>query len=132
MIHKRRGYSNRKVFMRFVMSGIGFTIMGPTIFWITYPLGAMVAVAVSELLVHSMRFATYRSWVFPANMGYRVNLPRYIISALPISLTGLVAVALLAHKLDRITLTLSAPVIALCAGFIWSRYIYTIPVAERQ
>ena len=63
-----------------------FTILGPALFWLAYPLGPFVAVA--ELVVHALRFGIFRKLVFPAQLGYRVSLPRYVLSALPVWLAG--------------------------------------------
>ena len=123
--------SGRRAFLRFGLSGVVFTILGPGLFWLAYPLGPFVAVAVAELLVHALRFAIFRKLVFPAHKGYRVSLPRYVLSALPVSLTGVIVVALFRHRLDRTTLTLTVALIALVVGFVWSRYVYSQPVAKR-
>jgi len=50
---------------------------------------------------------------------------------LPVSLAGVVTVALFRHRLDRTTLTLTGALIALVVGFVWSRYVYSQPVAKR-
>ena len=50
------------------------------------PVGA--SVAVPELVVHALRFGIFRKLVFPAQLGYRVSLPRYVLSALPVRLAG--------------------------------------------
>jgi putative flippase GtrA len=123
--------SGRRAFLRFGLSGMVFTILGPGLFWLAYPLGPFVAVAVAELLVHAVRFATFRTLVFPAHKGYRVSLQRYVLSALPVSLTGVIVVALFRNRLDRTTLTLTGAVIALVVGFVWSRFVYSQPVAKR-
>lgn len=123
--------SGRRAFLRFGLSGVVFTILGPALFWLVYPLGPFVAVAVAELAVHVMRFTIFRMVVFPAQRGYRVSLPRYVVSALPVSLAGLVTVALFRNRLDRTALTLTGALIALVVGFVWSRYVYSQPVAKR-
>lgn len=123
--------SGRSAFLRFGLSGVVFTILGPGLFWLAYPLGPFVAVAVAELLVHAVRFTTFRTLVFPARKGYRVSLQRYVLSALPVSLTGVIVVALFRNRLDRTTLTLTGVVIALVVGFVWSRFVYSRPVAKR-
>ena len=120
----------RLAFLRFGLSGVVFTILGPTLFWLAYPLGPFVAVGVAELSVHTLRFATFRKLVFPAHKGYRVSLPRYVVSALPVSLSGVIVVALFRNRLDRTALTLTGAVIALVVGFLWSRYVYSRPVAK--
>jgi putative flippase GtrA len=131
MIAKEARESGRSAFLRFGLSGVVFTILGPSLFWLAYPLGPFVAVAVAELSVHALRFATFRMVVFPAEKGYRVSLPRYVVSALPVSLTGLIVVALFRNRLDRTALTLTGALIALVVGFVWSRYVYSRPVAKR-
>jgi Na+/H+ antiporter NhaB len=65
--------------------------------------------------------------VFPVERGYKVNLPRYLISALPVSLAGFLTVAFFRYRLDRTALTLVAAVISVTVGFLWSRYIYAKP-----
>jgi putative flippase GtrA len=131
MTAKRAHESGRRAFLRFGLSGVVFTILGPALFWLAYPLGPFMALAVAELSVHALRFATFRKLVFPAHKGYRVSLPRYVMSALPVSLSGVMVVALLRNRLDRTMLTLTGGVIALFVGFVWSRYVYTRPVMER-
>jgi hypothetical protein len=86
------------------------------LFWLAYPLGPFVAVAVTELSVQALRFATFRKLVFPAHRGYRVSLPRYAVSALPITISGLIVVALFRNRLDHTALTLTGAVIALVVG----------------
>ena len=123
--------SGRRALLRFGLSGVVFTILGPALFWLVYPLGPFVAVAVAEFLTHTVRFITFRQLVFPAHKGYRVNVQRYVISALPVSLAGVLTVAVFSNRLDRTTLTLTVALIAMVVGFIWSRYVYSKPVAGR-
>ena len=131
MTAERTRESSRDAFLRFGLSGIVFTVLGPALFWLAYPLGPFVAVTVAEVTVHTIRLGTFRAVVFPAHKGYRVSLPRYVLSALPVSLTGVIVVALFRNQLDRTMLTLTGGVIALVVGFVWSRYVYSRPVVER-
>ena len=131
MTAERSRESVHQAFLRFGVSGVVFTILGPALFWLAYPMGPFMAVGVAELTVHVIRFAAFRAVVFPAHKGYRVSLPRYVLSALPVSLAGVVVVALLRDRLGRTQLTLTAALIALAVGFLWSRYIYARPVWRR-
>ena len=79
----------RYAFMRFGISGAVFTLLGPTLFWILYPLGPYLAAAMTEAFIHAIRFFTFRRLVFPAQKGYRVSPTRYLVSALPLTLRGL-------------------------------------------
>lgn len=121
----------QNIFTRFFLSGVLFTLLGPCLFWLAYPLGPFLAVALAELAVHSVRFITFRSFVFPARMGYCVSLPRYVISALPVTLAGFVSVALFRHRFDRTSLTLLTTLNAVVVGFLWSRFVYSRPVSRQ-
>ena len=130
MNSEETGDSRTHAFLRFGLSGVVFTILGPTLFWLAYPLGPFAAVAVAELSIHSLRFATFRSLVFPSERGYRVSLPRYVLSALPMSLTGVLVVSVFRNSLDRTALALTSALISLMVGFVWSRYVYTRPLTR--
>ena len=123
--------SGGSAFVRFGLSGVLFTILGPSLFWLAYPLGPFVAVAVAELLVHMIRFATFRALIFPADKGYLVSPLRYVVSALPVTLTGFFTVAIFRNRLDRMSLTLTGAMITVVVGFLWSRYVYSKPLKNR-
>ncbi len=103
-------------------------MLGPCLFWLAYPMGPFRAAALAEVLVHTVRFLTFRTLVFPADRGYQVSVPRYLVSALPLTLAGLTSVAMLRNVLDRTSLTIAAALISMVVGFIWSRFIYSLPV----
>jgi putative flippase GtrA len=130
MDHDPGREKGRDAFLRFGASGVVFTILGPAMFWLAYPLGPFLALAIAELGVQSVRFVTFRSLVFPASKGYRVSLPRYVVSALPLTFTGFASVALLRHHLDRTALTLVGALTSLVVGFLWSRFVYSQPVQQ--
>lgn len=122
--------TQRSAFLRFGLSGILFTLLGPAIFWLAYPIGPMLALIIAEAGVHSVRFLTFRTLVFPPHKGYRVSPVRYLISVVPTTLTGFAVVALLREQLSRTELTITGAIISLLIGFIWSRYVYSKPVAR--
>jgi len=127
-----KGERQRLAFMRFCLSGLVFTALGPGIFWMAYPLGPMIGIGIAELSVHSLRFLTFRRVIFPADKGYQVSLPRYIISAMPVTLACVGMVAVLKNRMGRIELTLAGAIFSLLVGFTWSRFIYTKPIASQQ
>ena len=114
-------------FLRFIASGLVFTILGPGLFWLGYPLGPFIALAIAETTVHIARLMAFKMIVFPAHKGYRVNLGRYVTTALPVSLTGLAIVATLRNKVDRNSLTLIGSIVSMSIGFVWNRFIYSLP-----
>jgi len=91
-------------------------------------MGPFQAAALTEVSVHTVRFLTFRTLVFPADRGYQVSVSRYLVSALPLTLAGLTSVAMLRNVLDRTSLTIAAALISMVVGFIWSRFIYSLPV----
>ena len=119
------GSRTKYTFMRYSLSGFIFTIVGPVLFWLLYPAGAYLAIASTEMVVHSMRYFTFRLLIFPQERGYRVSPVRYIVSAAPVTLSSFICVALLKDSLNRIALTLCAALVSLVIGFLWSHYIYT-------
>jgi putative flippase GtrA len=116
--------------MRFCLTGVMFTILGPVLFWLAYPLGPLLALVLAELAVHTVRYHTFRTVVFPVDRGYRVSLRRYVVAALPVSLAGFVSVAVFRDRLDRNTLTLTTACIAVVVGFAWSRFAYARPAGK--
>jgi hypothetical protein len=114
-------------FLRFCLSGVFFTTLGPGLLWLTYPFGAFTAVGLPELLAHGLRYVSFRWFVFPASKGYKVTASRYLLSAAPISLANLLTVTLLRNQLDRTTLTLAVVLTSITVGFVWSQFVYTLP-----
>jgi hypothetical protein len=82
---------------------------------------AVLSRQIEALRMGGLRRVLFRRLVFPAYKGYRLSLPRLVLSALPVSLTGVIVVALFRNRLDRTTLTLTVALIALVVGFVWSR-----------
>ena len=130
MSNEQKLEKNYKAFLRYTLTGIGFTVMALTIFWVAYPLGPLLAAFITEAVVHVVRFITFRTVTFPARKGYRVSFCRYILSTLPVSLTGFACVALMRNLLDRTSLVVTTTLIGMIAGFIWSRFIYSHPARK--
>jgi hypothetical protein len=116
--------------LRFGITGVIFSVMSPVLFWLAYPMGPFLAAALAEFTVHTIRFHTFRWLVFPAAKGYRVSLPRYILSALPIWVAVFVSVAFFRNRLDRTTLTIVTAFTTVTVSFLWSRYVYTKPAGK--
>lgn len=115
----------RCAFMRFSLSGVVFTIVGPALFWLFYPMGPYLAVASTEIIVHTMRYFAFHHLIFTRQRGYCVSPARYILSAFPVTLSSFVCVGILKDTLNRTALTLSAALLSLVIGFLWSRFVYT-------
>jgi hypothetical protein len=117
----------KHTFTRYGLSGVVFTMLGPGIFWLVYPAGPFLALAIAEGSCHVLRYLTFRHLVFPRGHGFHVSVPRYIVAAIPTSVANIVMVAIFRNLLDRTTLTLLVAIFSVSVGFLWSRFIYKQP-----
>jgi putative flippase GtrA len=114
-------------FTRYGLSGIFFTILGPGILWLAYPAGPFLALATAEASCHALRYLSFRYIVFPRGHGFRVSVPRYILAAIPTTLTNIIIVAMFRDLLGRTTITVIVAVMSVSVGFLWSRFVYKQP-----
>ena len=117
----------KHTFTRYGLSGVVFTLLGPGIFWLAYPAGPFLALAIAEGSCHVLRYFSFRHLVFPRSHGFHVSVPRYIVAAIPTTLTGIVVVAIFRNLLGRTTLTLLVALFSVSVGFLWSRFVYKQP-----
>jgi fucose 4-O-acetylase-like acetyltransferase len=122
----------KHTFTRYGLSGVVFTLLGPGIFWLAYPTGPFLALAIAEASCHFLRYLSFRYLVFPRSHGFHVSVPRYIVAAIPTTLTGIVVVAIFSNLLGRTTLTLLVALFSVSVGFLWSRFVYKQPRGEKQ
>lgn len=122
----------RATFGRYGISGLAFTLIGPSLFWLAYPAGPFFAWAFAEVSCHIMRFTTFRYFVFPRRKGYRVSIPRYLVSIMPTSLSTLALVGALGSVLSRNALALAATLVSATVGFLCSNYIYANPAGSTR
>lgn len=111
--------------IRFVANGFIFTIIGPVLFWAMYPLGALIGIGISELVLHLSRYRLMKSYVFPASKSYVVSPKRYIVSVIPTVATSLALVSVLSGRLSKAELIAVVTTSNLFVGFSWSRFLYT-------
>ncbi len=123
---------NSHSFTRYGLNGIAFTILGPAIFWIAYPMGAFLALGIAEGTCHILRYFSFRFLVFPSSQGYRVSIGRYIISVVPTITAGAVIVALFKGVLGRTELTVLGAAISLIVGYAWSTFVYKQKISTRR
>jgi len=116
-----------RTFTRYGLSGVVFTLLGPGIFWLAYPAGPFLALAISEASCHVLRYLSFRHFVFPRSNGFHVSVSRYIVAVIPTTLTGIVVVAMFRNLIGRITLTLLVALFSVSMGFLWSRFVYKQP-----
>jgi|GEM_PF-2631089 len=117
----------KHTFTRYGLSGVFFTIVGPGIFWLAYPAGPFLALGIAEASCHVLRYLSFRNLVFPRGHGFHVSVPRYIVTAIPTTLTNLVMVGIFRNLLNRTILTLVVALFSLSVGFLLSHFVYNQP-----
>ena len=117
----------KHTFTRYGLSGIIFTLLGPGIFWLAYPAGPLLALVIAEASCHVLRYLSFRHLVFPRGHGFHVSVLRYIVAAIPTTLTNIMMVAIFRNLLGRTTLTLLIALLSVSVGFLWSRFVYKQP-----
>jgi putative flippase GtrA len=117
----------RHTFTRYGLSGVFFTIMGPGILWLAYPLGPFLALGIAEASCHILRYLSFRHLVFPRGHGFHVSVPRYILAAIPTTFTNILLVAIFRNLLGRTAITVFVAVMSVSVGFLWSRFVYRQP-----
>lgn len=120
----------RHAFTRYGINGLVFSLLGPALFWMLYPLGAMPAWLLAEASCQLLRFASFHSLIFPRRLGYHVSILRYLTAIMPTSLTGLMVVAILQNHLNRTELTLTGATITTTIGFLVSHSIFRRPTGK--
>ena len=117
-------YSRFNLFFLYVCNGIFFTIFGPTLFWLAYPLGPVLSVLSSDFVVHTLRFYSFKLFVFRNSRKYNVNARSYFLSILPNLVFRLILMRLLYDFYDRTILTMVMAFVSIVVGFISSEYIF--------
>jgi hypothetical protein len=123
---------NSHSFTRYGLNGIAFTILGPALFWLAYPMGAFLALGIAEATCHVLRYFSFRFLVFPKSQGYRVSIGRYIISIVPTLTAGAVTVALFKGVIGRTELTALGAATSLIVGYAWSTFVYKQKITSRH
>ena len=112
---------------RYGVNGLVFALLGPSLFWLLYPLGPLRAWLLAEVGCHLLRYASFRWLVFPRHQGFIVSADRYVLAWMPTALVGFLTVALLRGRLARTELTLVGALISFMVGFALNALMYRKP-----
>ena len=117
---------------RYLISGVAFTIFGPTLFWLLYPFGAMFGLAASITVAHTARYFVFRVFVFTRNQGYRVSPIRYLMSICPAVLAEFLVTSLTYRFFSRTVVVALATGVSICIGYLSSKYIFSRPESHSR
>ena len=117
----------KHTFTRYGLSGAVFTLLGPGILWLAYPAGPFLALGIAEASCHVLRYLSFRHLVFPRGHGFHVSVRRYIVAAIPTTLTNILLVAIFRNLVGRTTLSLLVALFSVSVGFLWNRFVYKRP-----
>jgi hypothetical protein len=111
------------IFTRYGLSGVVFTLLGPGILWLAYPVGPLLALGIAEVSCHVLRYLSFRHFDFPIVHGFHVSLPRYI-AAIPTTLANVLLVVIFRNLVGRTSLTILIALFSVSVGSLWSRFVY--------
>lgn len=114
----------RNTLTRYGINGLAFAMLGPSLFWLLYPIGPIAAWIIAESSCQILRYLSFRFFVFPRGHGFNVSPLRYIAATIPTSAIGFTFVALAKNILDRTTLTIYGAVTTVIMGYLINRAFY--------
>ena len=118
-------YLDKSRVAHYLASGVFFTLVGPSVFWLLYPFGPLAAALLTEISCHTIRYLSFKYLIYPAKQGFNVTVLRYIGSVIPVSLLGLVIVSILASRLNRLQLTYALLAISIALSIVINSFVYS-------
>jgi hypothetical protein len=116
-------------YLRFLLTGVVFTLTGPTLFYLVAQiLTPLLASLLVEISMHSMRCLVYNRFVFSSK---GTGIRTYLTAAVPLSLFNLAIVFLFENSLPLWQLALSIGFLSATLGYAWSRLCYRYDLSSR-
>ena len=119
-------FLNKLRIFPYIISGIFFTIFGPFIFWNFYHLGPLLSVICTDLLIHILRFNSFKYFVFKKIKGYKVTVFLYLKTVIPITLVR-ISLSLISYDfIKKEYLIILITLVTIFLGFIFSQINFRI------
>jgi hypothetical protein len=117
-------------YLRFLLTGVFFTIFGPFLFLlISVSLAPVLTSVLVECLVHCFRYFVYSRYVF---VGHRSDGVRtYISAALPVALLNIGFVAAFVGTVGRLNMAIVLGLFGASAGYFWTKICYRYDLSSR-
>tara|TARA_B100001248_G_C27085066_1_gene320094 strand:+ start:75 stop:470 length:396 start_codon:yes stop_codon:yes gene_type:complete len=116
-------YKN-KTQIRYIFSGISFTIAGPGLFvLLALYIPPMIAIIIADTLIHTLRFSIITRWVFRSRIN-KNSIYAYLKATIPISISNFILVSLLVPLFGSFIVALLVVIFSSTIGFIWNKFCY--------
>ena len=99
-------------------------MIGAALYWVIYPIGALISIIIAESLAHSIRFFTFKYYIFPAIDGYEVTAKKYLLTITPASLASLLITTLFGEALGRSLSTITIVSVSFSVGLLGGATIF--------
>ena len=113
--------------LRYILSGIFFTIFGPSFFVLlaTY-IPPKIAILIADLLIHFLRFHVVTRWVFLSRIN-KNSIYSYLKATIPLSIFNFIIVSLLVPLFGNFIVAILLATFSATIGFVWNRICYEKP-----
>ena len=116
----------RRLVCKYILWGIMFTLIGPCLFWILFPVGPVASAFITETTVHTIRYNVYKRNVFSNKELYDVTVMKYIKACIPVTAGNICFVGLLSLiTKDRTQITILATGFGIVLGIIANSLSFT-------
>ena len=106
---------------RYVHTGVVSTLLGPSIFWICYGAGPVIALSIAECITHILRYNAYRHYVYRNSSVYTVTLAKYLAASIPLYCINFLLTSLLAKFFGRDVVIPIVALISISTGYILNK-----------
>ena len=118
-----------RAYTSYSLCGGVFSVVGPLVFWLLYPLGPFAAVLLTEAIMHLARYRAFKI-LFRKSDGYKVLPGRYVASITPVVLANVAASSLLYRHVGREVLIVICTLTSMTVGFLWTIHIMSHEASE--
>ena len=116
-------YKN-KAQIRYIFSGIFFTIVGPSLFLLLAKyISPRIAILIADILIHTLRFNIITRWVFRSRINKK-SIYSYLKATVPISIANFIMVSLLVPLFGNLIVATLVAIFSATVGFIWNKFCY--------
>ena len=112
--------------IKYILSGIIFTIIGPSFFiLIAKYISPKIAILISELIMHIIRFNIITKWVFQVRVN-KNSIFAYFKATIPLVFCNFTLVSFLVPLFGNVVIGIFVAFFSATVGFIWNKICYKL------